>query len=72
MLLNTIKSLVVSKAQNLVSDQVQQALNDNLNEEQLHALDAVVDAMPENSFKMVKEMFGLLIVDFQTNFGNGS
>ena len=58
MLLNTIKSLVVSKAQNLVSDQVQQALNDNLNEEQLHALDAVVDAMPENSFKSVKDLFG--------------
>ena len=58
MLLNTIKSLVVSKAQNLVSDQVQQALNDNLNEEQLHALDAVVDAMPENSLKNVKDLFG--------------
>ena len=57
MLLNTIKSLVVSKAQNLVSDQVQQALNDNLNAEQLHALDAVVDAMPENSFKSVKDLF---------------
>ena len=58
MLLNTIKSLVVSKAQNLVSDQVRQALNDNLNAEQLHALDAVVDAMPENSFKSVKDLFG--------------
>lgn len=58
MLLNTIKSLVVSKAQNLVSDQVQQALTDNLNEEQLHALDAVVNAMPENSFKNVKDLFG--------------
>ena len=58
MLLNTIKSLVVSKAQNSVSDQVQQALNDNLNAEQLHALDAVVDAMPENSFKNVKDLFG--------------
>ncbi len=58
MLLNTSKSLRVSKAQNLVADQVQQALTDNLNEEQLHALDAVVDAMPENSFKSVKELFG--------------
>jgi len=58
MLLNTIKSLVVSKAQNLVADQVQEALNENLNAEQLHALDAVVDAMPENSFKSVKELFG--------------
>ena len=58
MLLNTIKSLVVSKAQNLVSDQVQQALNDNLSEDALHALDAVVDAMPENSFKNVRDLFG--------------
>lgn len=58
MLLNTIKSLVVSKAQNLVADQVQEALNENLNAEQLHALDAVVNAMPENSFKNVKELFG--------------
>jgi len=58
MLLNTIKSLVVSKAQNLVTDHVEKALKDNFNEEQLHALDAVVDAMPENSFKNVKELFG--------------
>jgi len=58
MLLNTIKSLVVSKAQNLVTDHVEKALQDNLNEEQLHALDAVVNAMPENSFKNVKELFG--------------
>ena len=58
MLLNTIKSLVVSKAQNLVTDHVEEALKDNLNAEQLHALDAVVDAMPENSFKNVKELFG--------------
>ena len=58
MLLNTIKSLVVSKAQNLVTDHVENALEDNLNEEQLHALDAVVNAMPENSFKNVKELFG--------------
>ena len=58
MLLNTIKSLVVSKAQNLVRDHVEKALQDNLNAEQLHALDAVVDAMPENSFKNVKDLFG--------------
>ena len=58
MLLNTIKSLVVSKAQTLVADQVEEALSENLNAEQLHALDAVVDAMPENSFKSVRELFG--------------
>ena len=58
MLLNTIKSLVVSKAQNLVTDHVEEALKDNLNAEQLHALEAVVDAMPENSFKNVKDLFG--------------
>ena len=58
MLLNSIKSLVVSKAQNLVTDHFEKALEDNLNEEQLHALDAVVNAMPENSFKNVKELFG--------------
>tara|TARA_R100000656_G_scaffold55702_1_gene43720 strand:- start:144 stop:320 length:177 start_codon:yes stop_codon:yes gene_type:complete len=58
MLLNTIKSLVVSEAQNLVTDQVQEALKENLSEEHLHALDAVVDAMPENTFKNVKDLFG--------------
>ncbi len=58
LLLNTIKSLVASKAQSLVTDHVQEALSDNLNAEQLHALDAVVDAMPENTFKSVKDLFG--------------
>jgi len=58
MLLNTIKNLVVSEAQSLVTDHVEKALKDNLNEEQLHALDAVVNAMPENSFKNVKDLFG--------------
>ena len=58
MLLNTINRLVVSKAQNVVTDHVEEALKDNLNAEQLHALDAVVDAMPENSFKSVKDLFG--------------
>ena len=58
MLLNTIKSLVVSEAQSLVTDHVEKALKENLSEEHLHALDAVVDAMPENSFKSVKDLFG--------------
>ena len=58
LLLNTIKSLVLDKAQSLAKEHVQDAIDRNLNDEQKHALDAVVDAMPDNSFKSVKELFG--------------
>ena len=58
MLLNVIKGLVIDKAQDLATDHVQKAIDDNLSDDQKAALDAVVDAMPENSFKNVKELFG--------------
>ena len=58
LLLNTIKSLVLDKAQSLASDHVEAMIDANFNEDQKKALDAVVDAMPDNSFKSVKEMFG--------------
>ena len=58
MLLNVIKGLVMDKAQDLATDHVQKAIDDNLSDDQKVALDAVVDAMPDNSFKSVKELFG--------------
>ena len=58
MLLNVIKGLVMDKAQDLATDHVQKAIDDNLSDDQKVALDAVVDAMPDNSFKNVKELFG--------------
>jgi len=58
MLLNVIKGLVMDKAQDLATDHVQKAIDDNLSDDQKIALDAVVDAMPDNSFKNVKELFG--------------
>jgi len=56
MLLNVIKGLVMDKAQDLATDHVQKAIDDNLSDDQKVALDAVVDAMPDNSFKSVKEL----------------
>jgi len=58
LLLNTIKSLVMDKAQSLASDHVEAMIDANFNSEQKEALDKVVDAMPENSFKSVRELFG--------------
>ena len=57
LLLNTVKSLILDKAQSLASDHVEAMIDSNFNEEQKKALDAVVEAMPDNSFKSVKEMF---------------
>jgi len=50
--------LVLDKAQSLASDHVEAMIDANFNEDQKRALDAVVDAMPDNSFKSIKEMFG--------------
>lgn len=58
LLLNTIKSLVLDKAQSLASDHVEAMIDANFDEDQKHALDAIVDAMPDNSFKSVRELFG--------------
>ena len=58
LLLNTIKSLVLDKAQDLASDHVEAMIDANFDEDQKHALDAIVDAMPDNSFKSVRELFG--------------
>ena len=58
LLLNTIKSLVLDKAQSLASDHVDAMIDANFNKDQRKALDAVVDAMPDNSFKSVKDLFG--------------
>ena len=58
LLLNILKGLVVDKAQSLAKEHVQEALDRNLDETQKHALDAIVNAMPDNSFKSVKELLG--------------
>ena len=58
LLLNAIKSLIADKAQSLASDHVEAVIDANFNDDQKKALDAVVDAMPDNAFKSVKEMFG--------------
>ena len=55
LLLNMVKSLIMDEAQRLAKDHVEKALDDNLSEDQKHALDAVVDAMPDNQFKSVKD-----------------
>jgi divalent metal cation (Fe/Co/Zn/Cd) transporter len=54
-LLNLVKNLVVSEATDLVGDTVQQAIDDNLDEDQKQMLDKAVEAMP-NDFKNIKDL----------------
>ena len=58
LLLNVIQSLVVAQAQSLAKEHVAKVMEDNLSEDQMKMIDAVVDEMPENSFKSVKEFLG--------------
>ena len=57
LLLNVLQSLVVDKAQSLAVEHVQKAIDDNLNDNQKKLLDAVVEEMPDNPFKSVKDLF---------------
>ena len=57
LLINIIKSLVVDKAQSLAVEHVTKAIDDNLNETQKKMLDYVVEEMPDNSFKSVRDLF---------------
>ena len=58
LLLNVIQSLVVDQAQTLAKEHVAKVMEDNLSEDQLKMVDSVVDQMPENSFKSVKDFLG--------------
>ena len=58
LLLNVIQSLVVDQAQSLAKEHVAKVMEDNLSEDQIKMVDAVVDQMPENSFKNVKDFLG--------------
>ena len=58
LLINILQSLVVDKAQDLAMQHVQKAIDDNLNDTQKKMLDYVVEEMPENSFKSIKDLFG--------------
>ncbi len=58
LLLNVIQSLVVDQAQSLAKEHVTKVMEDNLSEDQLKLIDTVVDEMPENTFKSVKEFLG--------------
>jgi len=55
-LINIIKSLILDKAQNLAMEHVTKAIDDNLDDAQKALLDAVVEEMPENTFKNMKEL----------------
>lgn len=56
LLLNVIQSLVVDSASTLARDHVTKMMEDNLSEDQIKMIDTVVDEMPENSFKSVKDL----------------
>ena len=58
MLLNVIKGLVMDAAQDLKDEHVMPMLEEKVGAENMEALDKVVDAMPDNAFKNVKELFG--------------
>ena len=48
----------MDKAQSLASDHVEAMIDANFDKDQKEALDKVVNAMPDNSFKSVRELFG--------------
>ena len=58
LLLNIIQSLVVDKASTLAKEHVEKVMSDNLSEDQIKMIDAVVEEMPDNSFKSVKQFLG--------------
>jgi len=58
LLLNLIQSLVVDKASTLAKEHVEKVMQDNFSEDQIKLIDSVVDEMPENSFKSVKQFLG--------------
>ena len=49
---------MVDKASTLAKDHVTKMMEDNLSEDQIKMIDAVVEEMPENSFKSVKDLLG--------------
>jgi len=57
LLINIIQSLIMDKAQNLAVEHVTKAIDDNLSDNQKVLLDAVVEEMPDNSFKSIKDLF---------------
>ena len=57
LLINIIQSLVMDKAQSLAVEHVTRAIDDNLNDNQKVLLDAVIEEMPDNSFKSFKDLF---------------
>ena len=57
LLINIIQSLVVDKAQSLAVEHVTKAIDGNLNDTQKKMLDYVVEEMPDNSFKSIKDLF---------------
>ena len=58
LLLNIIQSLVVDKASTLAKEHVEKVMSDNLSEDQIKMIAAVVEEMPENSFKSVNLLLG--------------
>tara|TARA_R100001443_G_scaffold45691_1_gene58660 strand:+ start:2069 stop:2257 length:189 start_codon:yes stop_codon:yes gene_type:complete len=57
LLLNVIQSLIVDSATTLAKENVTKMMEDNLSEDQMKMIDAVVDEMPENNLKSVKDFF---------------
>ena len=57
LLINIIQSLIMDKAQKLAVEHVTKAIDDNLSDNQKVLLDAVVEEMPDNSFKSFKDLF---------------
>ena len=57
LLLNVIQSLIVDSASTLAKDHVNKMISDNLSDDQIKMIDAVVEEMPENNLKSVKDFF---------------
>jgi len=55
-LANVLQTLVISTAQNLVAQQVMEAIDNNMGEDEKKALDTAVNLMTENKATNIQEL----------------
>ena len=57
-LLSLANKFILDPACSVIKEEVEEFLEEHLNDSQKKAMDLVVESMPENSFKSVKEFLG--------------
>lgn len=57
-LLSLAQKFILDPACSVVKEEVEEFIEENMNDSQKKAMDLVVEAMPENQFKSVKDFLG--------------